>query len=96
MARIVVVGGGLIGLAAAMMLAKDGCEVTPVVTCCAPWPEPTARDRRRAAGTTGAGGRPGRITKGRGTAARWPLSENGRRISPGRFRRPATAVTPLE
>ena len=28
MPRIVVVGGGLIGLAAAMMLAKDGCEVT--------------------------------------------------------------------
>jgi 2-polyprenyl-6-methoxyphenol hydroxylase-like FAD-dependent oxidoreductase len=30
MPRIVVVGGGLIGLATAMMLAEDGCEVTVV------------------------------------------------------------------
>jgi uncharacterized protein with NAD-binding domain and iron-sulfur cluster len=28
MPRIVVAGGGLIGLATAMVLAEDGCEVT--------------------------------------------------------------------
>ena len=28
MPKIVVVGGGLVGMAAGMMLARDGCEVT--------------------------------------------------------------------
>lgn len=38
MPRIVVVGGGLIGMAAGMMLAKDGCEVTVLERDQAPLP----------------------------------------------------------
>ena len=48
MAQIVVMGGGLNGLTAGMLLARDGHQVTV--------PNETPRARRAAPGTCGSGG----------------------------------------